>query len=148
MTTLTESDMPTVSSRPPGDQLADPRAFESRAKQLADRLRPHDPQVVLVWETPASTVLGHVVARELGVTSLRCLDREGLATLTGALPPSGGIAVVGVELDSPEHLRAMIAVAQQHGLEVVVVGALDPLDDDAREELTPSGIAFESVSDD
>jgi len=124
------------------DDLSDPVAVEARAAALAELLREFQPSTVLTWETPGNVVLGHVVARELGAVSLRCFDDDGLIEVDGGLAESGPVALVVVTLDRVGRLRAMLALAEQKGRTVVVVGALSALAPEAVEELDGVGVAL------
>lgn len=126
--------------------LLDPEAAEQRAIALAELLRDFAPSTVLTWDSPASIVLGHVVARELGAISVRCFDNDGLIEADGALANHGSVALVVVEFDRVEHLRALLALAEQQERNVVVVGTLAPQAAALQEELERRGLRLVSTA--
>lgn len=106
-------------------QLADPVAFERRAVALAGLVRGRAPDGVMAWDDPVAVVLSHIVARELGVRSIRCFDHDGLVGLDAPLPDGPTVALVVPVLEDLTKVRAMLALAEQHGRAVVAVGALE-----------------------
>jgi hypothetical protein len=93
------------------------------------------PSTVLTWASPASIVLGDIVARELGAVSVRCFDSDGLVEADGAFAKDGPVALVVVAFDRIEHLRALLALAEKQGRDVVVVGTLAPQATEVQDEL-------------
>jgi len=64
----------------------DPVATDQIGRELAHRMKVLNPNVVCVWEEPTDMILGHVVARELGLRWVRCVNSDGLAAILGLLP--------------------------------------------------------------
>lgn len=129
-----------ASELPVNDRLSDALGFEQRAVALAGLLRGRAPDGVLGWGDPAGIVLSHVVARELGARSVRCSDHDGLVELDSPLPDGRGLVLVVTVLDAVERVRAMLALAEQHGREVAAVGALEVVGEGAAAELAAQGI--------
>lgn len=79
----------------PFDPLADPEAADRLGGLLADRARPVDPNVVVVWEGWLDLLLGFAVARRLAVPMLRAFVSEGLIVHEGTLPDAPRAVLVG-----------------------------------------------------
>lgn len=126
--------------------LSDPSAAEQRAIALAELLRDFVPSTVLTWDSPASVVLGHVVARELGAVSVRCFDSDGLIEADGAFANDESVALVVVAFERIERLRALLALAEKHEKNVVVVGTLAPQAATVQEELKRRGLRLVSIA--
>ncbi len=109
---------------PKYDGLADPTGAEELGRLLADRVREFKPTAVLLWEDPQDIVLGHVVARELGVHAVRSYNEEGLAQLVGVLPPKSRVVLLADAFREPGFVRAMSGVVEQHDGAVVGTAVL------------------------
>jgi hypothetical protein len=67
---------------------------ETLGAALAAALRPFTPDTVIVWCDPLTTVLGHVVARELGANLLHAQADEGILWLSQPPHPDARIALI------------------------------------------------------
>src|SRR5688572_8784302 len=77
------------------DALTDPAAADALAALLADRLRPFEPDVVVVWEGLQSVVLGYAVGLRLGVRVAVLSDDEGLVRSATPIIADTRAALVG-----------------------------------------------------
>lgn len=109
---------------PSYNPLADPAGAETLARSLADRLRDAGPTVVLVWERPEDAVLGHVVARELGLPAVRAFDAEGLVGHGPGLADGARIALVADAVRDAQAVHAAHGLADQLGGELVATAVL------------------------
>lgn len=76
-----------------------PGVVEAIGRALAGVLEPHAVDAVILWSDPHTTVLGHVVARELGVDLIHGYADQGILSLSSA--PAPGCAVAVVDYDWP-----------------------------------------------
>jgi orotate phosphoribosyltransferase len=105
--------------------LADPTRAEAAGRQLAARLKNCGAQVVTA---PAlgGVIIGHEVARALGVPFLFCERADGAMQLRRgfALDPGDRVLVVEDVVTTGGSTREVMDVARQHGGVVVGVGAM------------------------
>jgi adenine/guanine phosphoribosyltransferase-like PRPP-binding protein len=106
------------------DGLADPSGAEELGAYLAEALRPSAPAVVLIWEDPEDVVLGHVVARELGLRVVRVYDADGLVGHSADLPDAPRCALVADAIRDARVVLAVRAIAEQAGGELVATAVL------------------------
>lgn len=104
--------------------LADPPGAEALGQALANALREVSPTVVLVWERPEDGVLGHVVARELGLRAVRAYDAEGLVGHGPGLDEGARIALVADAIRDVQPVRAARGLADQLGGALVATAVL------------------------
>lgn len=116
--------------------IRDPHGAEQLAVELARRCQDHRPTCLVIWERPHDLILAHCVAREMGVAAVRTYDSDGLVGLEGDFPAAGGrVLLLADTFTSAESVRAMRAVAEQHGQEVVAAAALRDVGGPGYEEL-------------
>ena len=108
--------------------LADPLGAEELGRLLSQRLRPFGPTAVLLWEDPQDVVLGHIVARELGIIAVRSYNEEVLIELAGTLPPKSRVLLLTDAFRDAGLLRAMRGIVERHGGTVVASAALAQTD--------------------
>ena len=108
--------------------LSDPLGAEELGRLLSQRLRPFRPTAVLLWEDPQDVVLGHIVARELGIVAVRSYNEEGLIELAGTLPPNSRVLLLTDAFRDAGLLRAMRGIVERHGGTVVGSAALAQTD--------------------
>lgn len=116
--------------------MADPAGAEELAGELAARLRELTPSVIVVWEDAEDVVLGHVVARELGVRMVRAYDADGLVGTNSDLPSGARVAFVADAVRDPRVILAARALAERDGGSLVATAVLTgsaPLDAAATE---------------
>lgn len=105
--------------------LRDPAGAEQLGKLLAERARPYQPSVVLLWDDAPDVVLGHVVGRELGISAVRSYDREGLIDLDGGSLPAGSRVLLLVDaFRDAGLLRAMCNLVARARSTVVATAVL------------------------
>lgn len=104
--------------------MADPAGAEELGRQLAGRLREIRPTAIVVWEDAEDVVLGHVVARELGVGLVRAYDADGLVGTNARLPDEPRLALVVDAVRDTRVVRAARALAGQHGGSLVATAVL------------------------
>jgi adenine/guanine phosphoribosyltransferase-like PRPP-binding protein len=95
--------------------LADPAGAEDLARRLAEQARNLNPTVVVVWEDPEDIVLGHVVARELGVRAVRAWNADGLVGQSSPLHAGDRALLVLDAVRDPRAVRAVQAVVDRDG---------------------------------
>ncbi len=95
--------------------MADPAGAEELGGELAARLRDVAPDAIVVWEDAEDVVLGHVVARELGVPMVRAYDADGLIGTNGELPRQPRVALVADAIRDARVVRAASALAARDG---------------------------------
>jgi adenine/guanine phosphoribosyltransferase-like PRPP-binding protein len=98
--------------------LFDPPGAEAIGRALAESVRDLEPTKVLVWEDADVNVLGHVVARELGITAARALEVSGVLDLDGTIGKDR-VVVVADAIRRTSHGQAMRALAERAGGELV-----------------------------
>lgn len=104
--------------------LLDPAGAEALAGELARRVAERGATLVVIWEDVEDIVLGHVVARELGVPVLRAFNADGLVGHVGPLPGGArGILVTDSPRD-PLASRALRALLERAGGTLLGVAAL------------------------
>lgn len=104
--------------------LVDPPGAEELASELARRLGDAGPTAVVIWEDPEDVVLGHVVARELGLTVVRAFDADGLVGQRGALPEASRVALVVDAVRDPRIVLAVSQLVERAGGRLVATGVL------------------------
>lgn len=111
--------------RPPKyNGLADPAGAEELGVLLADRLRAPGPTAIVVWEDPEDVVLGHVVARELGLPVVRAYDADGLVGHSAGLPDRPRVALVADAIRDPRAVLAARALVDREGGALVATAVL------------------------
>ncbi len=108
--------------------LADPAGAERLGQLLAERARSLEPSVVLVWEDPEDIVLGHVVARELGVRAVRTWNADGLVGQSSPLRAGDRALLVLDAVRDPRAVRAVHAVVDRDGGSLVGTAVLRSTD--------------------
>ena len=96
----------------PFDPLADPEAADRLGGLLADRIRPLNPNVVVVWQGWLDLLLGFAVARRLAVPVLRTSVQEGLIVYDGTLPEVPRAVLVGEGFTDPTAVTVVDALLQ------------------------------------
>lgn len=104
--------------------LADPPGAEELASALARRLAGPRPTAIVVWEDPEDVVLGHVVARELGLSVVRAFDADGLVGQRGVLPEAARVALVSDAVRDPRVVLAVSQLVERAGGRLVATGVL------------------------
>jgi adenine/guanine phosphoribosyltransferase-like PRPP-binding protein len=94
--------------------LVDPAGAEELATALASRVK-GDPSVVVIWEDPEDVVLGHVVARTLGLPVVRAYNADGLVGHGAGLEAGAAVLFVADAVRDPVVVRAVRALAQRDG---------------------------------
>lgn len=105
--------------------LQHPRHAETLGKALAALVAPHQPTAVL---SPAlgGIVIGHEVARALGVRAVFAERQDGVLTLRRGftLGPSDRLVVIEDVVTTGGSTIETIEVAKAHGAEVVAAGSI------------------------
>jgi hypothetical protein len=106
------------------DALADPAAIDALAAMLAERVRPIEPDLVVVWDGLNSAVLGYAVGLRLRVSVAVISDDEGL--VRSATPLRAGACAVLVAVLSPDAQVARMAASylESQGVALVATAAL------------------------
>ena len=106
------------------DALADPVATDALAALLAERLRPHRPDLVVVWAGLHGVVLGYAVGLRLGVAVAVLSDDEGL--VTSATPVRSGARAALVAATTPDSsvLRMAAGYLEAQGAALVATATL------------------------
>ena len=103
--------------------LFDPPGAEAIGRALAQEVRHLEPTKVLVWEDADVNILGHIVARELGITAARALEVSGVLDLDGSIG-ADRVVVVGDAIRRTSHVQAMRALAERNGGQLVGLAVL------------------------
>lgn len=100
-----------TAASPEGLTIDSPAVPEGLGRALAEQLREYRPAGVVFWTTPETSVLAHVVARELGVETLPADEDQGRLTLSRR-PVEGSLLVaVDIEWNYPGLLPLIRTVA-------------------------------------
>lgn len=104
--------------------LDSPSVPEALGRALAEQLRRYGPAAVVFWGAPEAYVLGHVVARELGVDVLPAYEDQGLLSLSR--PPADGSELVAVDVEWSDYpgLPPLIRTVAGAGARVVAAAAV------------------------
>ncbi|MPZ87421.1 MAG: hypothetical protein GEU81_04970 [Nitriliruptorales bacterium] len=101
------------------DGLRDPAGAEELATELAERVADLQPTLVMLWEPPEDVLLGHILARELGIRAVRCFDADGLVSCAGDVGAGERVLVVADAFRDEHSLQAMVSLVAQRGSSVV-----------------------------
>lgn len=111
--------------RPDYTVMLDPAATERMGTALAEQLRSHTPDtVVLLDEHSDDVVLGHVVARTLGIGLSRVIEASGVLEVEGAPMDDRRVAVVASGIEQSGALHSVSTLLEQRNSAVAVVGVL------------------------
>ena len=127
------------------DALRDPAGAEELGRALAGTLEEDGLGTVLIWQE-TDPVLGFVVARELGVPGVRCVDNDGLVAYDGAFGEPRGVVIVGDVLRDAESVRAMLALAEQQDKVVREAAVLVTAPTSGAEELRLRAVPVRSLA--
>ncbi|MQA02478.1 MAG: hypothetical protein GEV07_07065 [Streptosporangiales bacterium] len=108
---------------PAGLELSDPARTERVGAVLAAAMAELDVTVVVCWDTSEDTVLGHVVARELGAELVLAEEIEGIVSLLQPLPADARVALVAEEFRAHTGLAGLSGVVKHAAGELVAVAA-------------------------
>jgi hypothetical protein len=104
--------------------IARPASLELIGRAIAERLG-SDVDLVLTWYKVDDSVLGHIVARELGVDNAFIIEpAEGQLRFDRAPLSGQRVALIGVEFDQMSSVRAPAAMVASCGAELSQVIAL------------------------
>lgn len=106
------------------DALADPTATDALAALLAERLRPCEADVVVVWEGLQSVVLGYAVGLRLGVPVAVLSDDEGLVRSATPVIADTRAALVAATTPDPSLARMAASYLESWDGELVVTATL------------------------
>ncbi|MHB1612885.1 MAG: hypothetical protein ACYCXA_00435 [Actinomycetes bacterium] len=126
------------------DTARDPQAVESVAVALAHRLKDVEAHVVVVWDDLDDCVLAHIVARELGCTTVRAFQEEGLLFLDRELPGDGRVVVLSAVWNDDRRLHSLISLVQAQRGQIVAAAAV--LGSNPLREVTPGSVPSVSVA--
>jgi len=104
--------------------FCDPAGAEKLGKALAALTRGVAPTLVVVWEEVEDVVLGHIVARELGVPLIRIYNAEGLAASSSPIPDGAAGLLVSDVLRDTRPVRAAEALLVRAGGRLLAVAVL------------------------
>jgi hypothetical protein len=96
------------------DVLSDPEADEALGTGLARDLAGLGIDRLVVWDDLPDVVLGHVVARCLGIAGTMAVEQEGLVELSGALPAGARVALLAHDFRTDNRLLALLAIVRRH----------------------------------
>lgn len=127
--------------------LLDPKGSESLGTRLAQELRGSEPTSILIWQSPGDIVLAYIVSKELGIRAIRSYDLNGLVEFDGSFGGVGPVALVADAFREAEPVRAMCALAEQQGQQVVAAAALVSVEGPGNDELRERGVPLVSLVD-
>lgn len=105
----------------PAFDVSDPASTEALGRWLAAQVGEQPLDAVLVQDDLPSLVLGHVVARELGVGLIYAFDDGGLLQASGAIGPGSGVGLVSGEPLEDTSVRAAASLLERHDSRLAVV---------------------------
>jgi len=105
--------------------LEDPKTVEAVARELAERVEPYRPNVV-ISAAVGGIVLGYEVARQLGTKAIFVEKENGLPTLRRGfvLGPAERAFVVEDVVTTGGSVREVLEVVRARGAEPVAVGVI------------------------
>jgi hypothetical protein len=101
--------------------LSDPAGVDALGVMLAERAKDLDPDLVIVGEGAKDLLLGFVVARELGLPLVRCLNLEGLVGAVGDIPDGCRAIFVADKIRKSGFVHAVGNLVDREGGELVGV---------------------------
>jgi hypothetical protein len=101
--------------------LSDPAGVDALGVMLAERARALDPDLVIVGEGAKDLLLGFVVARELHLPLVRCLNLEGLVGAVGDIPEGCKAIFVADKIRKSGFVFAVGNLVDREGGELVGV---------------------------
>jgi adenine/guanine phosphoribosyltransferase-like PRPP-binding protein len=104
--------------------LLDPPGAEALGSALGERLGDREIGLVVVWEEVEDVVLGFVVAQRLSVPVLRTFNADGLVGHAGQVPRGARAVLITDCLRAPLAARAVRALLESVGGELVGLAAL------------------------
>ncbi len=113
------------------DYASDPAAVEVLGRAIADAGRGHKPSAVVTWLSPDDTVLGHIVARELGVCRGAVDIDLGLLTLEPALPNESRVLLVASSFDDRHSIGSMRTLLEGQGHTLVASVSIAAAEDES-----------------
>jgi len=106
------------------DVCVDPTAAESVGAAIAARAAEYQPQLVVTWGLPDESVLAHIVARDLGITSARADLDLGLITIEEELPSATRVLLVTTIDDPYRRLNSLHTLLDGQGHTVVAAASV------------------------
>lgn len=104
--------------------LADPQATEAAGRRIAEQAVALHPGCVVIWDDPQSAVLAHIVSRELGCSTARAFEYEGLIDLIDVPEKGTRGLLVAESFATTMSVQALVGVARNQGITVVGIAAL------------------------
>jgi hypothetical protein len=101
--------------------LADPAGLDALGVMLADRAKGLDADIVIVGEGAKDLLMGFVVARELRLPLVRCLNLEGLIGAVGDIPDDSRAIFVADKIRKSGFVHAVGNLVDREGGELVAV---------------------------
>ncbi|MGO2656030.1 MAG: hypothetical protein ACTH93_09435 [Pseudoclavibacter sp.] len=113
----------------PALRESDPQVWESLGARLAQELSADSAQAVIVRHEVPNALLGHVVARELGVPLVTVADDEGVLYFsTDFAADCKRAAIVTVVPEAYPSVSALIAAIRSKDVQVTSIGTVLPDD--------------------
>ena len=103
----------------------DPAVAEEQALALCGLLAGIQADAVLIWDDVPSVVLGHIVARYLGLRLIRICEVEGIVDFVSDVPEHSRALLLAPELREEKTLLAMRTLVGRQGAIVAAVAVLD-----------------------
>jgi len=104
--------------------LLDPAGAEKLGIALAAVARDIAPSLVVIWEDVEDLVLGHIVARELGLPLVRIYNAEGLAASSSPIPAKASALLVSDAMPDAGPVRTAEALLKQAGGQLLAAALL------------------------
>jgi adenine/guanine phosphoribosyltransferase-like PRPP-binding protein len=115
--------------------LADPAGVDALGVMLAERAKGLDADIVIVGEGAKDLLIGFVVARELKLPLVRCLNLEGLVGAVGDIPDGSRAIFVADKIRKSGFVHAVGNLVDREGGELV--GVVSIISADAPEMPVP-----------
>jgi hypothetical protein len=100
-----------------------PYVAEALGTALAERPSSHAVDTVVLWNDPYTTVLGHVLARELPADLIYANAEEGVLTLTAQPAQDSRVALLDYEWDAFPGLAPLLTMLRRSAPVIAIAGA-------------------------
>lgn len=101
-----------------------PVVAEVLGRSLAAVLKAAEPETAVVWDQIENAVLGHVVARDLGIDLVYAFSVEGSLGFSSSLEKGSRVVVISHDWTELHGLEALVRFIQAQGAVVTGIGSV------------------------